>query len=70
MAGDYAPSLENEIAMVLTFDRPEPARSLAALRSICPRCKRRRFIPHAWAPYCTRSCEREAASQVAAGKEG
>ena len=25
MTGDYARWLENEIAMVLTFDRPEPA---------------------------------------------
>ena len=63
MSGDYARWLENEIAMVLTFDRP-PARSLSRLRSICPHCKRRRFIPRYTAPYCTPSCKREAEQET------
>lgn len=29
-------------------------------RTICPQCRRTRFIPHSTAPYCTRSCERDA----------
>ena len=39
-------------------------RSLSALRAICPQCKRRRFIPHAWKPFCTPSCKREAEQET------
>ena len=30
------------------------------LRSVCPGCKRMRFIPIQTAPYCTPSCKRDA----------
>ena len=29
-------------------------------RSVCPGCKRMRFIPHYTAPYCMPSCKRDA----------
>ena len=34
-------------------------------RSVCPGCKRMRFIPHHTAPYCMPSCKRDAERRAA-----
>jgi hypothetical protein len=39
-------------------------RSLSELRSVCPGCGLRRFIPRYTAPYCTPSCKRDAAPSL------